>query len=752
MPTIMEALTQARQHLGAGRASEVVPLCRLVLERFPEEVEAYRLLGSAAWCQGRLEEALELLRRAAQLAPRQCLIHDQLAGLLRDLGRFAEAEAAARQAVALKPGQIEPLLTLGEVLHAQKRQSEAEAVYGQALAMGSKHPALLFRLGNALTHSGRLQEALEVYRQVLALEPGMADAASNAAYLLLQLNRPAEALELGRWALALNPELGEALHHLGDALRALGQPAPAEAAYRQALKLKCPRPEILEVQRGHALREMGKTEEALEAYGRAIASRSDYSEALVWLGKTLVSCGRSTEALEALRQARKVQPGLAEAPYVMGNVLCGLGRLDEASAAYHQAQALLPEHPELAGKVAFVNQALGRYEAAEQAVRQCLQTHPDHPPCLATLGFLLAVTGQRTEAHQALEKALEKDGELPEAHRNRALLLLLEGRWEEGWRAYAWRERCLAWPLPQWSAQARWDGSYLNGRKILVQAEPGLGDNLLLVRYLRRVKLVKGGRVVFLCPPELVPLVAPSPWIEQVVPFGDKLPDCERVVLLGGVPELLGVTPEQTLEAVPYLEADPVRRQRWRAWLSEHSGPAVGVCWQGDAPSPLHWHCPIPASAFASLRDVAGVQWVPLPLDSGAGPLPEEIAALGGRMPEWPKERSEAFQEMAALVAELQLVVTVDSALAHLAGALGVPVWVVLPKTPSWYWQLEREDTAWYPEARLFRQGPEEADWDPVAGRLAREVAGLAEQGCPSENRPEIPGETKAPRKRGWWW
>jgi hypothetical protein len=223
------------------------------------------------------------------------------------------------------------------------------------------------------------------------------------------------------------------------------------------------------------------------------------------------------------------------------------------------------------------------------------------------------------------------------------------------------------------------------------------------------------------------------------------------VVLLGDVPGLLGVTPDRPLEGVPYLEVAAQRRERWRAWLGEPTGPRVGVCWQGEGPSPARWHSLVPGSVLAALRQVPGVQWVPLAPAGSTDPLPREIADLGGRVPEWPAEEGESLQEVAALVAELDLVVTVDGAIAHLAGALGVPVWVVLPATPAWYWLLEREDTPWYPQTRLFRVDPA-GDWDAVAVRLAAALAALPGPSRPPESRPEGSPDRQALRKRGWWW
>jgi hypothetical protein len=263
-----------------------------------------------------------------------------------------------------------------------------------------------------------------------------------------------------------------------------------------------------------------------------------------------------------------------------------------------------------------------------------------------------------------------------------------------------------------------WDGSALDGKTILVQAEQGAGDTFQFVRYAGIVK-AKGGRVVLQCQPALAPLLASCPAVKQVVARGVPLPGCDLTAPLLSLPWLCRTTLETIPSEVPYLAMDPARVDSWRARLAAYPGVKVGICWQGNPKFKRDRLRSVPLASFAPLAAVAGVCLVVLQRGTGL----EQIAQQKGNvnivdLPGRSEDLAESWLDTAALIQALDLVISVDTAVVHLAGALGAPVWVALPSMPDWRWLLDRDDSPWYPTVRLFRQR-KPGDWPEVFQRIA---------------------------------
>jgi tetratricopeptide (TPR) repeat protein len=366
-------------------------------------------------------------------------------------------------------------------------------------------------------------------------------------------------------------------------------------------------------------------------------------------------------------------------------------------------------------------QLIGKIEEAKAAYQLAARVDPKCRFAWAGLGMMYQVEGDFREAEVCYRRALAIDPEVGQAHFNLAALLLVHGQFAEGWAEYAWR-----WKIPNAirqrdSAGTLWDGSPLPHGTLLLFGEQGLGDTLQFIRYVSLVRQ-RVGRVIVECHPNLRSLFGRLPGIDQVVVRGEPRPICNAQVPLLSLPGICGTLLETIPAEVPYLRSDPDRVARWRDELGKTAGFRVGVVWQGNPQHRFDRYRSFSALELAPLADVPGVQLYSLQKGEGS----EQLPALAGRCPIVDlADRIQDFDDAAAVMKNLDLVVSCDSAPVHLAGALGVRVWVPLPHTPDWRWLLEREDSPWYPTMRLFRQPPD-GNWAPVFQRLAGELASLA--------------------------
>jgi len=571
----------------------------------------------------------------------------------------------------------------------------------------------------ALQHhqAGRLAEAEALYRQILAVDPRHADALHLLGVVAHQAGQNDVAVELIRQAIALKPNYPDACNNLGNALSEKSRLDEAIAAFRQAIALQPNYPEAYS-NLGNALRNQGQMEEAIASYHQAIALRPDYSEAYSNLGNALRDQGKLDEAITAYRQAGAFDPNLAGAHYNLGNALRDRGKMGEAIASYRRAIALRPNYSEAYSNLGNALRDEGELEEAIVSYRQAIAVKPQYAEAHCNLGNALREKSQLEEASAACRQAIALKPNLPDAHYSLAHALLVQGDFLRGWEEYEWR-----WKLKDAASrqrnltQPRWDGGPLEGRTLLLYAEQGFGDAIQFIRYLPRVAQ-GGGDLILECPPELQRLFQRMAPGFLVLARGQTLPAFDVHCPLLSLPRVFSADLGNIPQTVPYLYADAAEAAIWRERLSGlgtfiyRSGPdlKVGLVWAGNPAHKNDRNRSLKPANLAPLAEVPGVQF--LSLQKGDTAAETETPPLGMKLVDVAEELKD-FADTAALLANLDLVIAVDTAVVHLAGAMGKPVWTLLPFAPDWRWLLDRPDSPWYPTMRLFRQ-PAIGDWDSV--------------------------------------
>ena len=516
----------------------------------------------------------------------------------------------------------------------------------------------------------------------------------QAALACLHAGRMAEAERLLRQLVRQAPDHVEALHCLGIALHAQGQSAQALGFLDRSLRL-APANSKAENNRALALTALRRPGEALASLDRALALQPDDAELHYNYGNALMALQRNEDALAAFRRATSLNPALHQAWQNMGIVLTRLGALAEALAVYDT----LLRRPRGGAPV---------------------------PELRANRAGTLDAMNRRQDALADCDAALAEDPTLALAHFNASVVCLGMGDYARGWREWEWRWQAPEfWPhRPQWR-QPTWRGDAdLNGKRILLDAEQGLGDTLQFCRYAPRVKAL-GAEVWLRAPDPLAPLLCTLAGVDRLVPYDDRPTDFDYQTPLMSLPLAFATTLDSVPADTPYLSANPARVAKWRAILGPAKNMRVGLAWSGNARLKADAQRSAPLAALAGLF-VPGVKFVSVQKDLRPG----DAAAAEQLGIRHFGDALEDFADSAALISLLDLVISVDTAPAHLAGALGKPVWLLLHAVAEWRWLMDRQDSPWYPTARLFRQR-QAHDWPELASRAAGDLARFAQQTAP---------------------
>lgn len=538
----------------------------------------------------------------------------------------------------------------------------------------------LFLSGVIAVQTGQTDRAIALLSKAVAINPGVADAHYNLGVALGEAGRNGEAVESYERAIALNPAHADAYYNRGISLTAVQRLEPAVESYDRVIAIN-PSAEAF-LNRGIALSGLGRHTEALASYDGAIALKPGYPRAHNNRGVALGLLDDQTRALESYDRAIALKPDYVEAHNNRGIALLKLDRASEALSSHERAIALAPD---------------------------CADAHYER-------GNALRELGRFAEAAASFEKAIALKPDHASAHWNLADCRLLFGDFERGWREYAWRWKPGSGRAEEF-ARPLWLGEQpLENRTVLLHSELGMGDTLNFCRYARKVADL-GARVVLEVQPPLVPLLAGLDGVSDVVPRGELLPLFDYHCPLMSLPMVFRANLGSIPADIPYVRTDPARVASWQARLGVKNGPRIGLVWGGS----MRLSNDKRSIALAQMLPLIApwAEWVSLQKE-----VRESDAALLESRPDLRHFGAQLtdFAETAALMQSMDLIVSVDTGVAHLAGAIGKPVWILLPFVPvDWRWMLEREDSPWYPSARLFRQ-PAKGDWARVIARISDEL------------------------------
>jgi tetratricopeptide (TPR) repeat protein len=640
-------------------------------------------------------------------------------------GQFGQAEKIYQQALDADPQNADVLSLLGAVCINLNQWKRAEQHLDLALRQNPQHHAALDNRGVLMARQNRFAEAIENFERAVAINPAAVMTHLNLANALALCGRVNDAIGAFQRVVQMQPNQPRAHAELVKLFRSQNRGAEVAAHLAELARLQ-PNDPRAHFELALALTTLGRIDEAIAAYRETLRLDPKAVGAYVNLANLCAEKKNFDESISLYQRAIELNPEMAEAYSDMATVLSRQGKLVEAAGALRQALRINPNMPEAHNNLGIVYNEDGRYAEAAASYRRAIAIREDNPEFWYNLGIALLKQKLVASSIEHFDHTLTLRPDHAEAHHNRSAALLLSENYEEGLTEYEWRFGSRDFP-PARFRWPRWDGSNLAGRTIVLCSEQGMGDTLQFVRYAPMVK-ARGARVIVECQPALHAILARTPgvdaWTSNAAPA--LAADCCEPLM--SLPYRMGTTYPAVPADVPYVFADPQLLVAWQTRLDEFGAARlkVGLAWQGNPRCPGDRWRSVPLAAYAPLSAIDGVRLFNLQ----KGPGLDQLAPVRDA---WPiidfgdavDTAHGAFMDTAAIMKGLDLVITSDTATAHLAGALGVNVWVALPFVPDWRWGLEHVDCPWYPTMKLFRQSKWD-DWAELFQRMAAELATLS--------------------------
>ncbi len=731
-----ECLNHGLAHHRAGKFGEASACYAAILRVLPAHADALHLSGLIARERGDLLASERLITQAIRSRSTVSAFHYNLGNTLELLGKRREAVESYRRALALDPQNLPALQRIDGAIGEQADPAELIALYEAFLKHSPDSAEAHYDLGRLHQRRGDLSNAVTFYRKAIALEFACFEFHFNLAAMLFQTGQFADAAESYRQATLLRPEDAEAHYSLGVVLQTL-KDENAVTCYRKAITLQ---PACFEFHFNLAgmLFQTGHFADAAESYRQATLLRPEDAEAHYSLGVVLQTLKDESSAMQAYISALRINPDHPRALSNLGALCVDRDDPQAAKGLLRRSIALDPSNASAHCNLANALAKLGNIAGALESSRNALALDPTCVLTLCNLGAHLESFGDAAGAMQCYRAALAAHPDSQLAQYYVGLQHLLSGNFAAGWQGYEAR-----WATPDFRNMRpdilppQWHGEDIRGSRILLYHEQGLGDTLQFVRYVPRVAAL-GATVLLKVQPPLVRLLSRfHSSITVVSTESDEGNDAEWSCPLLSLPQVFGTNLSNIPQDVPYLLADPMEAYAWEQRLAVH-GLRVGLVWAGN---PKHTRDRLRSIALKQLGRLTRMQGAtfyslqkgPASSDLASSPLP--IIDLSKHL--------EDFAVTAAIIAKLDLVICVDTAVAHLAGAMGKPVWLLVAHVGDWRWLRDRTDSPWYPTMRLFRQQAT-GRWDDVLEQVEWELEAMANTAQPSSPVFAVP-QTSAP-------
>ena len=674
--------------------------------------------GNSLVSQQQWLPALDCYREAVRVDPNHAQAHAFMGNVLRQLRRADEAILAYDRAIAANPAYAEAHYNRGAILQQAKQARAALESYESALAINPAFVEAHSSRADVLQELGRLDEALSSYDRAITLNGGFARAYFRRGVLRQQLLQLEAAEADYKQAIALRPDYADAHFNLGNLVSSAGNPTAALKSFDAAIQSNQGHAGA-HAGRGLALMALGQASAALASFDTAIQLKPDVAPAFSGRGQAQAKLGLLMEARASHDQAILLAPQDAAIHFNRGCFLSDLKDWNNAVKSYQAAISLKPEYADAYCNLGHAQQEAGRADAAFGSYERALEINPRLSIGFNNRGNLFRSTHRFDQALQDYRQAISLEPNSIEAHYNLALLSLLRGDFQTGWAEYEWRrliEEARAVPVREFP-QPAWSGNEpLRDKRMFLHAEQGLGDTIQFCRYVSLVAGL-GAHVTLEVPAPLGDLLANLDGVSQLVLAGAPIPPADYQCSLMSLPLAFKTTLEAVPCPVPYLRADANKVAHWHEILGPRTRPRVGLAWSGN-----------PRHRDDHHRSINLAQWIQL--------LPDEYEYFCVQKEIRDDDRRimhsngkitpidahiDNFTDTAALLDALDLVISVDTSLAHLSGAMGRTTWVLLPFLPDWRWLLERRDTPWYPTATLYRQ-PVAGDWHSVLTEVKKDL------------------------------
>ena len=651
----------------------------------------------------------EAINRGA--SPLQAKLRQAVA--LHQKGLLARAQILYEEILRVEPGHFDALHLSGVIAVQTGEPEKALELIDRAIQIESEHAPAHVNRGFALKELKQLDAALASYTRAIAIKADAVEAHYNRGIVLHELKQLDAALASYERALVLKPDLAEGHCNRGNVLCELEQPEAA-ASFDRAIAIRTDYAEA-HFNRSKVLKVLGRLEEALASCDRTISIKADYAEAYANRGNVQRELGQLDAALASYDRAISLKGDFAEAYFSRGIVLRRLGQVDAALSSYNQAIVFKASYAEAYANRGTVLRELGQFDAALTSYDRALATKTDFAEAYCNRGTLLHELGQFDLASASYDQAIAVKPDFSQAHFNKSISLLTRADFANGWAGYEWRTKALRhFPLPCWHGPEP-----LPGKTILLHSEQGLGDTIQFCRYAKLVSNL-GARVILETQEPLIGLLATLEGVSQIVCRGNPLPafDCHCPLL--SLPLAFNTNLGSIPRSIRYLRSDAGKVAQWQARLGPKLRPRIGLVWSGNAEFTNDRNRSL---SIAELVEHLPGEFHYICLQKEVREIDRQILVARGQITSFADDLAD-FTDTAALCECMDLVISVDTSVAHLSGALGKTTWLLLPFNSDWRWLLDRDDSPWYPTMKLYRQD-RPGHWSGLLAQMARNLVQL---------------------------